>query len=45
MMLTVKDKIVERFVVTVREQDVILDRSTHNPSRTVSGGADGRCSR
>ena len=43
--LTVKDKVVKRFIVIVREQNVILDCSTHNPVHGVSEYADARCSR
>ena len=39
-MLTIEDEIVERFVVLVREQDVILDRSAHDPVRPVNKGAE-----
>jgi len=34
--LTVEDKIVECFVAMVREQNVILDCSVHNPTHLVS---------
>ena len=43
--LTVKDKVVKRFIVIVREQNVIHDCSTHNPVHRVSKYADARCSR
>ena len=38
--LTVKDKIVEGIVIMMREKNVILDRSAHNPGHTVSRHAD-----
>jgi hypothetical protein len=38
--LTVKDKIVERFVIMVREHDVIPDCSAHDPACPVSKDAD-----
>lgn len=43
--LTVKYKVIERVIVMVREQDIILDCSAHNPAYMVSECVDARLSR
>ena len=36
MALTIEDKIVERVIVMMRKEDIILNRSTHDPTHIIS---------
>ena len=45
MIFTVKDKVVECLIVVVGEQNIILNRSAHNPAHAVSEDASAQCNR